>query len=80
MLVLYNKLNIYKSYFPMCYVVFNKTNVTLPHLASLFLQFEKFHIESSVCFCLISLKVSEFLYLEIHLRNQLKRTQKEYTV
>ena len=76
MLVLYNKLNIYKSYVPMCCVVFNKTNVILLHLASLFLQFENFCIESSVCFCLISVNASEFIYLEIHWRNQLKRTQK----
>ena len=80
-LVLYNKLDIYKSYFPMCYVVFNKTNVILRHLlASLILQFEKFYVKSSVCFCLISVKVSEFIYLEIHLRKQLRRTQKWCTV
>ena len=65
--------------FPMCCVVFNKTNVILPHLTSLSLQFEKFYMESSLCFYLISVKVSEFIYLEIHLRNQLNWTLKEYT-
>ena len=70
-----------KTLFPMCCVVFNKTNVILCHLlASLFLQFEKNYVKLSVCFCLISVKVSEFIYLEIYLRKQLKRTQKEYTV
>ena len=55
----------------MCCVVFNKTNVILSHLiASLFLQFEKFYVKFSVCFCLISVKVSEFIYLEIYLRKQ----------
>ena len=44
-----------KTLFPMCCVVFNKTNVILSHLlASLFLQFEKFYVKLSVCFCLIS--------------------------
>ena len=62
-------------------VVFNKTNVVPPHLlASFFLQFEKFYVKLSVCFCLISVKVSEFIYLEIYVRKQLKRTQKEYKV
>ena len=60
-----------KTLFPMCCVVFNKTNVILSHLiASLFLQFEKFYVKFSVCFCLISVKVSEFIYLEIYLRKQ----------
>ena len=49
-------------------------------LASLFLQFEKFYVKLSVCFCLISVKVSEFIYLEIYVRKQLRRTQKEYKV
>ena len=70
-----------KTLFPMCCVVFNKTNVILPRLlASFFLQFEKFYVKLSVCFCLISVKVSEFIYLEIYLRKQLKRTPKKYTV
>ena len=70
-----------KTLFPMRCVVFNKTNVILPRLlASLFLQFEKIYVKLSLCFCLISVKVSEFIYLEIYLRKQLKRTQKEYTV
>ena len=70
-----------KTLFPTCCVVFNKTNVILPQLlASLFLQFEKFYVKLSVCFCLISVKVSEFIYFEIYFRKQLKRTQKKYTV
>ena len=70
-----------KTLFPMCCVVFNKINVILSHLlASLFLQFEKFYVILSVCFCLISVKVSEFIYLEIYLRKQLKRIQKEHMV
>ena len=64
-------------YFVLCFVVFNKTNVIVPHLlAALFLQFEKFYVKLSVCFCLISVKVSEFIYLEIYSRKHLKRTQK----
>ena len=70
-----------KTLFPLCCVVFNKTNVAPPHLlVSLFLQFEKFYVKLSVCFCLISVKVSEFIYLKIYLRKQLKRTQKEHKV
>ena len=70
-----------KTLFPLGCAVFNKTNVVPPHLlASLFLQFEKFYVKLSVCFCLISVKVSEFICLEIYVRKQLKRTQKEYKV
>ena len=66
-----------KTLFPMCCVVFYKTNVILPGLLpSLFLQFEKFYVKLSVCFCLISVKVSEFIYLEMYLRKQLKRIPK----
>ena len=64
---------------PVPYVLrcFQQDKCYLPRLlASLFLHFEKFYVKLSVCFCLISVKVSEFIYFEIYLRKQLKRTQK----